>query len=66
MSNFLKQELVKSRSVSLKERGRIMESTQITGDERPEGPQVRSGNQDWAQLVRGLCPQSGKIKTPNK
>ena len=36
MSNSLKQELVKSRSVSLKEKGRIMESTQITGDEKPE------------------------------
>ena len=49
MNNSLKQELVKSRSISLKERGRMMESTQkITGDKRPEGPQGRSGNQDWA------------------
>lgn len=35
ISNCVKQKLVKGRSLSLKERGKMMESTQkITGDER--------------------------------
>ena len=38
ISNSVKQELVKGRSLSLKERGKMMESTQkITGDERKAG-----------------------------
>ena len=51
MNNSLKQELVKSRSISLKERGRMMESTQkITGDKGQRDPKVGRGTRTGHSL----------------